>query len=117
MEADDRAEEIAMLADQFLEGFRDASDKASYLRLAGVPLQLESETGGKPLRLVDITVESAWQLGAASPAFGGGDLVYMPFPGEMIRERVNCRLTYVSLSERRDLDLRRFLEGRMRDGA
>lgn len=115
MDGEDQADEIAMLAGQFLEGFREASDKASYLRLAGVPLEIGSESGGKPLRLVDVTVESAWQVGAASPGFGGGDLVYMPFPGQMIRERVNCRLTYVSLTERRDVDLRRFLAEKVRD--
>jgi hypothetical protein len=98
MEGEDRAEEIAMLAEQFLEGFREASDKASYLRLASVPLEIGSECGGKPLRLVDLTMES----------------VYMPFPGQMIRERVNCRLTYVSLTERRDVDLRRFLAEKVR---
>lgn len=113
MDPEDRAEEIATLSAQFIEGFKAATDKASYLRLNGIPLQIPSLTGGKALKLVDMAIESAWQLAAASPGFGGGDLNHMMFPGQMIDERVNCRLTYVSLSERRDIDLREMLADRV----
>jgi len=57
-------------------------------------------------------VETAWQVGAASPAFGSAELSYLPFPGTMIRERTNCALVYVSKQERRDLDLREFMQQR-----
>lgn len=113
MDPDDRVEEIATLAAQFIEGFKGATDKASYLRLNGIPLQIPSPAGGKPLKLVDLAIESAWQLAAASPGFGGGELNHMMFPGQMIEERVNCRLTYVSLSERQDVDLREMLAERI----
>ncbi|MEM9369704.1 MAG: hypothetical protein AAGA26_00975, partial [Pseudomonadota bacterium] len=35
----DDAAEMQLLATQFIDGFRDARDKMSYLRLAGVPLE------------------------------------------------------------------------------
>ena len=109
MVEDDAAEEVRALSAQFIEGFRAATDKAAFLRLAGVPLEIESETGGETLKLVDVSVKTEWAVGAASPAFGGGGLSYLPYPGDMIKERTNCALTYVSLTERRDLDLREFV--------
>ncbi|WP_416898568.1 MAG: hypothetical protein ACMVY4_02185 [Minwuia sp.] len=115
MDPEDRAAELAALTEQFIEGFKAASDKASYLRLSGVPLEWPSPSGGKPLKLVDLSIESAWQLAAASPGFGGGELNHMMFPGSMIDERINCRLTYVSLTEREDVDLRELLAARLSD--
>ncbi|MEL6977471.1 MAG: hypothetical protein AAGM38_02185 [Pseudomonadota bacterium] len=109
MTPEDEAAELQALSAQFIEGFAAASDKAAFLRIAGVPLEIESETGGAKLKLVDVSVTSQWQVGAASPAFGSAELAYLPYPGEMIRERTNCALTYVSLTERRDMDLRAFL--------
>lgn len=109
LSAEDEAAALQALSAQFIEGFAAASDKAAFLRIAGVPLEIESEGGGPTLKLVDVSVTSQWQVGAASPAFGSAELSYLPFPGEMIRERTNCALTYVSLTERRDVDLRAFL--------
>lgn len=106
------SEALHALTAQFIDGFRTASDKAAYLRIAGVPLEIESETGGPMLKLVDVSVTSAWAVGAAAPAFGSADLSYLPYPGDLIRERTNCSLVYVSLRERRDMDLREFLKPR-----
>ncbi|MCI4666182.1 MAG: hypothetical protein MRY74_15830 [Neomegalonema sp.] len=103
------AAEVQALSAQFIEGFKAASDKAAFLRLAGVPLEIESEEGGGALKLIDVSVRTEWAVGAASPAFGGGGLSYMPYPGDLIKERTNCALTYVSLTERRDVDLRKFI--------
>lgn len=109
MSAEDEAAELQALSSQFIEGFASATDKAAFLRLAGVPLEIESETGGAVLKLVDVSVKTEWRVGAASPAFGSQELSYLPYPGDLIRERVNCAFTYVSLRERRDVDLREFL--------
>ena len=96
--------------DEFLE-LGAVIDSFASASLSEVP----SPTGGKPLKLVDMAIESAWQLAAASPGFGGGELNHMMFPGQMIDERVNCRLTYVSFAERRDVDLRDMLAERIAD--
>ncbi|MGB0694539.1 MAG: hypothetical protein ACPGOY_02740 [Rhodospirillaceae bacterium] len=114
MEPEDRAEDIAVLTTEFISGFQTAADKAAYLKLAGVPLEIPGATEGAPsLKLVDISLRTEWQVGTASPAFGSRELSYLPFPGPMIRERTNMALIYVSLDERREVDLRSFLAQRL----
>ncbi|MEM1048369.1 MAG: hypothetical protein AAGL24_19620 [Pseudomonadota bacterium] len=110
-----RAEELKVLAEAFVDGFRKADDKTAYLRLAGIPFDLDG-TDGLKMHLVDAAITSNWQIGTASPAFGSRELVYMPFPGSMVAERESMVLTYVSLTERRDVDVREFLEQRVDAG-
>ncbi|MEL6278757.1 MAG: hypothetical protein AAFR28_07745 [Pseudomonadota bacterium] len=110
MSPDDEAAELQALTAQFIEGFTQATDKAAFLRLAGVPLEIPSDSGAGALKLVDVSITHQWQVGAASPAFGSDELSYLPYPGDLIKERVNCALIYVSLKERRDVDLRTFLK-------
>jgi hypothetical protein len=112
MEPADEAAELQVLAAQFIDGFREARDKAAYLRIAGVPLELEDEDGGPPLKLVDVALRTEWQVGTASPSFGSRELSYLPFPGEMISERTNLSFEYVSLDRRRSVDLRDLLRAR-----
>jgi len=108
----ERAEEIKVLATSFVEGFKDAKDKNSYLRLAGIPFQREGKDG-LTLNLVDASIVGKWQLGTASPAFASRELIYMPFPGEMIDHRETMTFTYVSLTSREDIDLIAVLVERM----
>lgn len=109
---EDAAADLAVLAAEFIEGFRAARDKAAYLRIAGVPLELEGGAGPS-LKLVDVALTTEWQVGTASPSFGSRELSYLPFPGPMIAERTNMGFVYVSLEEKRVVDLRTFLAGRM----
>ncbi len=67
---------------------------------------------GLARRLVDVTVTDGYQVATASPAFGSRDLVYLPFPGAMVRPRTTLTLIYVSLTGRSDVDLLEFLAGR-----
>ncbi len=103
------AEDLQALAEQFINGFREASDKTSYLRLTGIPFEIET-AGGPPLKLVDVEMTTGWQVGTASPAFGSRDLSYLPLPGDLVAERTNLHFVYVSLKERRDIDLREILQ-------
>ena len=48
--------------------------------------------------------------------FASRELVYMPFPGTMISERETMTFTYVSLTERNDVDLIDLLTERLNDG-
>ncbi len=112
MEAPDRHDDLQALAAAFLDAFRKADDKTSYLRLAGVPFSLPGRDGGPSLKLVDVEVTASWQIGTAAPGFGSRELVYLPYPGEMVRERSVLRFVYVSLEERRDVDLLTFLAER-----
>jgi len=112
MDEADEAAELQVLTAQFIDGFVKADDKMAYLRLTGVPLELDGE-GDKPsLKLVDVQLKTEWQVGTASPSFGSRELSYLPFPGEMVKERVNMFLVYVSLEERREMDLRGWLQKR-----
>ncbi len=100
----ERAEEVKVLATSFLEGFRAAEDKTSYLRLAGIPFRRKG-SDGLTMCLVDAAIVANWQIGTASPAFASRELLYMPFPGKMIESRESMTFTYVSLTEREDIDL------------
>lgn len=101
-------EDIQTLAESFIDGFRQAEDKTSYLRLAGVPDSIDGPDG-LARRLVDVTVTDGYQVATASPGFATRDLVYLPYPGPMVRPRTTLTLTYVSLTGRTDLDLVEFL--------
>lgn len=111
--ADHRADDIRALAATFVEGFRNAEDKTSYLRLAGVPDSIPGPDG-LARRLVDVTISDGYQVATASPGFGTRELVYLPFPGAMIAPRTTLLMTYVSLTGRSDIDLVDFLAGRFR---
>ncbi|MBN9670611.1 hypothetical protein [Roseibium aggregatum] len=111
----DRAEELQALSVSFIDGFRAAEDKTSYLRLAGVPFHRPG-SDGLVQHLVDAKIESNWQVGTASPAFASKELVYMPFPGSMVQARETMTFTYVSLTERSDIDLLDTLKTRLTSG-
>ena len=95
----------ALLADALMEGFDAAEDKPSFLRMARIPDHLHGPEG-EVLRLVDVEMRYAYQVGTASPAFNAGELVYLPFPASLVRERATMNFVYVSLRSRRDVDLR-----------
>ncbi|MCV6594657.1 MAG: hypothetical protein OIF48_17030 [Silicimonas sp.] len=112
MEPEDEAADLQVLCGQFIEGFKEARDKAAYLKIAGVPLERHDPSGGPDLKLVDVALKTEWQVGTASPSFGSRELSYLAFPGEMIIERTNMAFVYVSSARREDLDLRAFLADR-----
>ncbi|MGB2203264.1 MAG: hypothetical protein ACPH5G_18180 [Pseudooceanicola atlanticus] len=111
----DEAADLQVLAQQFIDGFVQAKDKTSYLKLAGVPFERAGAGGAKALKLVDIELTTDWQVGTASPSFGSRELSYLPFPGEMVRERTNMHFVYVSMDEKSTMDLRDFLAQRKKD--
>ena len=107
-------EDLQALAEAFIDGFRRAEDKTSYLRLAGVPDAVDGPDG-LARRLVDVTVTEGFQVATASPGFGSRELVYLPYPGGMVRPRTTLTLTYVSLTGRSDVDLVTLLRNRFSD--
>jgi hypothetical protein len=106
----DGAEELQVLTEQFIDGFVAAKDKMSYLRIAGVPLEIAAPAGGPAMKLVDVQLTTEWQVGTASPSFGSRELSYLPYPGPMVKERTNMGFVYVSLDARHRMDLRSFLK-------
>ena len=115
MAPEDEAAELQVLATQFIDGFVQAADKTAYLRLAGVPFERPGKSGATALKLVDVQLKTEWQVGTASPSFGSRELSYLPFPGEMVAERTNMSLVYVSMDEKSLLDVRDFLSHRKKD--
>lgn len=115
MHTEDVAADLQVLATQFIDGFVQAKDKTSYLKLAGVPFERPGQGGKIALKLVDVELTTDWQVGTASPSFGSRELSYLPFPGEMVRERTNMSLIYVSMDEKSSLDLRDFLTTRKKE--
>lgn len=113
LKPEDEAADLQVLTAQFIDGFVQAADKAAYLKLAGVPFERPGKTGESTLKLVDVELTTGWQVGTASPSFGSRELSYLPFPGDMIRERVNMALIYVSMDEKDGLDIRDFLADRL----
>ena len=102
--ADELREERSALCAAFVEGFRSASDKPSYLKLAGISSK-RIGSDGLVMHLVDISITSTWQMGTASPAFATRELSYLPYPAAMVTERESMKFTYVSMTERADIDL------------
>ncbi|WP_298963051.1 hypothetical protein [uncultured Roseibium sp.] len=111
----DKVDELQALSSSFIDGFRSAEDKTSYLRLAGVSFHRHG-ADGLVQHLVDAKIESNWQIGTASPAFASRELAYLPFPGSMVQARETMVFTYVSLTERSDVDLIEILTDRLKQG-
>lgn len=115
LHAEDDAADLQILTAQFIEGFVQAADKPSYLRLAGVPFERADASGNKTLKLVDVELKTEWQVGTAAPSFGSRELSYLPFPAQMVQERTNMGLVYVSLDEKSVWDIRDFLSDRKKE--
>lgn len=111
----DPAEDLKVLTTQFIDGYLQAKDKSVYLKLAGVPFERPSVAGAKALKLIDVEIKTEWQVGTASPSFGSRELSYLPYPGEMVTERTNMALIYVSMDEKSTLDIRDFLSKRKKE--
>lgn len=113
MHPQDEAADIQVLTAQFIDGFVAAKDKMAYLKIAGVPQEIDDPAGGPGLKLVDVQLTTEWQVGTASPSFGSAELSYLPYPGEMVTERTNLHFVYVSLKTKTAVDLRTFIGAKL----
>ncbi len=93
---------VRLLEAAFIDGFRAAPDKASFLRLAGVPLEWR-DGDGQGWKLLEVRIADSFAVGAATPGFATPELVYHPFPGAMIRQTTDLSFVYRTLSETRTL--------------
>jgi len=99
-----RKEEQDALESAFVDGFRQARDKPGFIRLAQIPLELE-RAGQAGLKLMQVVIEDAFEVGRASPGFGSRELVYHPLPGPLVTAQSRLRFRYVSSDELRELTL------------
>lgn len=94
----------AALESAFIEAFRAATDKLSFLRLARIPLELERAQ--KPgLKLMQVVIEESVEVGRASPGFASRELVYHPLPSPLATTAARLYFRYVSAEDVRELDL------------
>jgi hypothetical protein len=90
--------------DAFIAGFREAPDKAGFLALARIPLELPGGEG-PGLKLVEVVLEDSFEVGRASPGFASRELVYHPLPGKLVTSRTRLAFRYVSSERLEELSL------------
>lgn len=88
----------------FVQGFHAASDPVSFLRLAGVPF-VSRDGDGRRLALLRVELNRTTDLGALTPALGGGEHRYDPLPASMVEHRSRLGLVYVCDGETTTLTL------------
>jgi len=77
----------------FVEGFEQASDPTSFIRLAGIPFVGRNRQGQK-LHLLRVELESLTDIGAVSPLLGGQRVRYDPLPSRMVSRRRQLAFVY-----------------------
>jgi hypothetical protein len=77
----------------FIEGFLDASDPTSFLRLAGVPFKATAPDGAA-LSLLRVETEVVADVGSVTPHLGGGSFRYDPLPATLVARRRRLRFVY-----------------------
>jgi len=85
--------DLDLIEAAFVDGFRQASDPTSFLRLARVPFEVVMADGAR-LALLRVEVEAIADVGAVTPHLGGASFRYDPLPGRMVSRRSRLRLVY-----------------------
>jgi hypothetical protein len=100
-----RAEpDLDLVEAAFAEGFAEASDPTSFLRLAHIPFEAVAGDGAK-LALLRIEVEAITDVGSLTPHLGGGSMRFDPLPARMVSRRKRLRFMYFDGTTLRPLDL------------
>jgi hypothetical protein len=100
-----RAEtDLDLVEAAFVEGFLQASDATSFLRLARVPFEGTAADGAK-LVLLRVEVENVADVGSITPHLGGASFRYDPLPARMVSRRKRVRLVYFDGQKPRMLGL------------
>ena len=100
-----RAEpDLDLVEAAFAEGFAQASDPTSFLRLASIPFEAVADDGAK-LALLRVEVEAVTDVGSLTPHLGGGSMRFDPLPARMVSRRKRLRFMYFDGTTLRPLDL------------
>jgi hypothetical protein len=100
-----RAEpDLDLVEAAFVEGFAEASDPTSFLRLANIPFEAVAGDGAK-LALLRVEVEAVTDVGSLTPHLGGGSMRFDPLPARMVSRRKRLRFIYFDGTTLRPLDL------------
>lgn len=85
--------DLDLVEKAFVEGFADASDPTSFLRLANVPFDAIT-TDGTRVSLLRVETDEVTDVGAVMPHLGGGSFRYDPLPAQMVSRRRRLRFVY-----------------------
>lgn len=85
--------DLDLVEQEFYRAALTSTDPTSLLRLARVPFVADIG-GGKLMRLLSISVADEIEVGAISPGYGGGDVVYHPVPAARVKHSQNLRFVY-----------------------
>jgi len=100
-----RAEpDLDLVEAAFAEGFTEASDPTSFLRLAQIPFEAVADDGAK-LALLRVEVEAVTDVGSLTPHLGGASMRFDPLPARMVSRRKRLRFMYFDGTTLRPLDL------------
>jgi hypothetical protein len=100
--ADSDERDIDKVETAFVEGFMQASDPTSFLRLAQVPFDIAAADGAK-LDLLRVEVDAVTDVGSLTPHLGGQSFRYDPLPAALVSRRRRLRLVYFDGAELRRL--------------
>jgi hypothetical protein len=87
----------------FVEGFEQASDPTSFLRLARVPFV--TERAGKKLELLRVEAVCRTDVAAVTPYLGGAGHRVAPLPESLVARRRTLRFVYLGPNGQETLTL------------
>jgi hypothetical protein len=76
----------------FVDGFFQAPDPTSFLRLARIPFEIAA--GDANLKLLRVEIDALTDVGSLTPHFGGGTFRYDPLPSNLVSRRRRLRFVY-----------------------
>jgi hypothetical protein len=85
--------DLDLVEQEFYRSVLASNDPTSLLRLARVPFVADIGDG-KLMRLLSINISDEIEVGAISPGYGGGDVVYHPVPASRVQHARNLRFVY-----------------------
>jgi len=77
----------------FIDGFIDAPDPVSFLRLGRIPFEIVAADGAK-LNLLRVEIDALADVGSLTPHLGGGSFRYDPLPASLVSHRRRLRFVY-----------------------
>lgn len=107
------ADEIKLLEQVFVDGYRRSTDKLGFLRLSGIPLELDGEEQAA-CKLIEVKISDTFTVGTAAPGFGSDELVYHPLPSEMVNNETALKFIFVHAKGTETFSLNQLLA--IRDG-
>lgn len=87
----------------FVQGFEQASDPTSFLRLARVPFVTERE--GRKLELLRVETSCRTDVATVTPQLGGAGHRVAPLPAALVGRRRSLRFVYLGSAGQESLSL------------